>query len=65
MTIAKACHFAWNPAEMHYVPIISHRLLRRKETRKMQKRGSPFLEMYYLSPVIFKYIAYITPKRIF
>lgn len=65
LTKTKACHFAQNPAEMHYVPIINHWLLGRKETSKMQKRGPPFLEMYYLSPGIFKYVAYITPKRIF
>ena len=61
---AEDCHLAWNPAWVNLVPIISHWLLGRKETKEMQKRGPPFLEMYYLSPGICKHIGYITPKRI-
>lgn len=56
---SKGLPLFWNPNQVSCVPIISHWLLERK------KAGPPLLEVYFLSPGIFKYVAYITPKRIF
>lgn len=56
---SKGLPSVWNPNQVSWVPIISHWLLERK------KAGPPLLEVYFLSPGILKYVAYITPKRIF